>query len=251
MNSFILELLAEESVIVDNTNLYSIKIYNKLSELIELKDKNNLRVSNIFGMFFEKEISVQKGKKYKVRIISKTKEVFSKIQNKLFEIAISKEKIQIEEGVFSLSGIITKNDTWCGEYNLEEELRNNDSDFNFYKELELKIVTPIIINRKSIYGFDNLFNIILENIRDKKILENIEGLKESIKNSIVVKKELYRMKNIKLLNNEIQKIVLGDIEIKLQGYYGKIFYNFINYIKYTGIGEYSQYGFGEIIINKK
>ena len=111
MNSFILELLAEESVIVDNTNLYSIKIYNKLSELIELKDKNNLRVSNIFGMFFEKEISVQKGKKYKVRIISKTKEVFSKIQNKLFEIAISKEKIQIEEGVFSLSGIITKNDT--------------------------------------------------------------------------------------------------------------------------------------------
>ena len=50
-----------------------------------------------------------------------------------------------------------------------------------------------------------------------------------------------------LLNDEIKKVYLGDIELVLQGYYGKMLLIFLQYVKYVGVGEFREYGFGEII----
>lgn len=249
MNSFILEVTSLENKIIENKNIFSEKIYRKLLDIIEEKETKNLKVSNIFGMFFEKNIELMKGKKYRIRIVTKNQKIFSKIQSKLFEIAINKEEIEIDEMIFSLAGINTKDETWCGEYKLENKIKKiNDEDFNFSKKVLLKVVTPIIENKKSIYGFNKIFNMILSEIENERIIENMEGLKESIENSIIIRREVYHEKRKSLLNDEIKKIYLGDIELELQGYYGKWLYLLLQYIRFSGVGDNKEYGFGEIIL---
>ena len=251
MNSIILELSAIEDKIIDNTGMYSFEIYKKLSEILEIEKKEDLRVSNIFGEFFNETIKLEKEKKYKIRVITKSQKSFSNLQKKLFEIAVNKEKIEIGEGVFRLSGIITKNETWCGEYDLKEEWDNLSPEINnFYEKIKIKIVNPILINRKSILGFDKILEIILKDV-ENEVEFKMEKIKESILNSVVVKKEYYREKRVNLLNNEIKKVYLGDIEVVLQGYYGKMLLSFLQYVKYTGLGELKEYGFGEIIITNE
>ena len=251
MNSIILELSAVEDKIIDNTGMYSFEIYKKLSEILEIEKKEDLRVSNIFGEFFNETIKLEKEKKYKIRVITKSQKSFSNLQKKLFEIAVNKEKIEIGEGVFRLSGIITKNETWCGEYDLKKEWNNLSPEINnFYEKIKMKIVNPILMNRKSILGFDKILEIILKDV-ENEVEFKMEKIKESILNSVVVKKEYYREKRVNLLNDEIKKVYLGDIEVILQGYYGKMLLSFLQYIKYTGLGELKEYGFGEIIITNE
>ena len=251
MNSIILELSALEDKIIDNTGMYSFEIYKKLSEILEIEKKEDLRVSNIFGEFFNETIKLEKEKKYKIRVITKSQKSFSNLQKKLFEIAVNKEKIEIGEGVFRLSGIITKNETWCGEYDLKKEWNNLSPEINnFYEKIKMKIVNPILMNRKSILGFDKILEIILKDV-ENEVEFKMEKIKESILNSVVVKKEYYREKRVNLLNDEIKKVYLGDIEVILQGYYGKMLLSFLQYIKYTGLGELKEYGFGEIIITNE
>ena len=100
MNSIILEFSALEDKIIDNTGMYSFEIYKKLSEMLEIEKKEELRVSNIFGEFFNETIKLEKEKKYRIRVITKSQKNFSNLQKKLFEIAVNKEKIEIGEGVF-------------------------------------------------------------------------------------------------------------------------------------------------------
>lgn len=251
MNSIILELSAIEDKIIDNTGMYSFEIYKKLSEILEIEKKEELRVSNIFGEFFNETIKLEKEKKYKIRVITKSQKSFSNLQKKLFEIAVNKEKIEIGEGFFRLSGIITKNETWCGEYDLKKEWNNLSPEINnFYEKIKMKIVNPILMNRKSILGFDKILEIILKDV-ENEVEFKMEKIKESILNSVVVKKEYYREKRVNLLNDEIKKVYLGDIEVILQGYYGKMLLSFLQYIKYTGLGELKEYGFGEIIITNE
>ncbi len=251
MNSIILELSAIEDKIIDNTGMYSFEIYKKLSEILEIEKKEELRVSNIFGEFFNETIKLEKEKKYKIRVITKSQKSFSNLQKKLFEIAVNKEKIEIGEGFFRLSGIITKNETWCGEYDLKKEWDNLSPEINnFYEKIKMKIVNPILMNRKSILGFDKILEIILKDV-ENEVEFKMEKIKESILNSVVVKKEYYREKRVNLLNDEIKKVYLGDIEVILQGYYGKMLLSFLQYIKYTGLGELKEYGFGEIIITNE
>lgn len=251
MNSIILELSAIEDKIIDNTGMYSFEIYKKLSEILEIEKKEDLRVSNIFGEFFNETIKLEKEKKYKIRVITKSQKSFSNLQKKLFEIAVNKEKIEIGEGFFRLSGIITKNETWCGEYDLKKEWDNLSPEINnFYEKIKMKIVNPILMNKKSILGFDKILEIILKDI-ENEVEFKMEKIKESILNSVVVKKEYYREKRVNLLNNEIKKVYLGDIEVVLQGYYGKMLLTFLQYVKYTGVGELKEYGFGEIIITNE
>ena len=48
---------------------------------------------------------------------------------------LNEENIVIGEGIFQLAGIITKNDTWCGEYDFRKEVKNLDiNKFNFFKK---------------------------------------------------------------------------------------------------------------------
>lgn len=248
MNSVILVLSSLENKIIDNTGMYSFVIYEKLSEMLEIEKKEELRVSNIFGEFFNEKIRLEKDKKYRIRVITKSQKVFSNLQKRLFEIAVNKEKIVIGEGIFRLDGIVTKNDTWCGEYDLKRKLDNLDTEVtDFYEKVNLKIVNPILMNKKSIFGFEKILEIILKNIENEVEFE-MEGLKEGILNSITVKKEFYREKRVNLLNNEIKKAYLGDIEVVLQGYYGQMLLSFLQYVKYAGAGEFRECGFGEMII---
>ena len=251
MNSVILELSSVENKIIDNTGMYSFVIYEKLSEMLGIEKDEEMRVSNIFGEFFNEKIKLEKEKKYKIRVITKSQKSFSNLQKKLFEIAVNKEKIEIGEGVFRLSGIITKNETWCGEYDLKKEWDNLSSEVtNFYEKIKMKIVNPILMNRKSVLGFDKILEIILKDVENEVEFE-MGKIKESILNSVIVKKEYYREKRVNLLNNEIKKVCLGDIEIVLQGYYGQMLLSFLQYVKYTGVGELKEYGFGEIIITNE
>lgn len=248
MNSVILELSTMEDKIIDNTGMYSFMIYEKLAGVLGIEKKEELRVSNIFGEFFNQMIQLKKDKKCRIRVVTKSQKVFSNLQKRLFEIAVNKEKIIIGEGIFRLDGIVTKNDTWCGEYDLQRELDNLDTEaVDFYEKVNLKIVNPILINKKSIFGFERILEIILENVKNEVEFE-MEGLKESILNSITVKRELYREKRVDLLNSEIKKAYLGDIEIVLQGYYGQMLSSFLQYVKYAGVGEFRECGFGEMII---
>ena len=247
MNSVILELFTIEDKIIDNTGMYSFMIYEKLAGMLGIEKKEELRISNIFGEFFNQMINLEKNKKYRIRAVTKSQKVFSNLQKQLFKIAVNNEKIIIGEGIFGLDGIVTKNDTWCGEYDLQRELNNLDTEVvDFYEKVNLKIVNPILINKKSIFGFEKILKIILHNAEEDTGFKTQE-MEESILNSITIKKELYREKRVNLLKGEIKKVYLGDIELVLQGYYGQMLLSFLQYVKYAGVGEFRECGFGEII----
>ena len=249
MNSIILELSALENKIIDNTKIYGLEIHKKISEMLEVEDKNDLRVSNIFGEFFKKRIELEKNEKYKIRITTKSQEKLLKLRDQLFQLAINEENIVIGEGIFQLAGIITKNDIWCGEYDFRKEVKNLDiNKFNFLKKINLKIVTPILVDRKSIFGFEKVLEIILKEMESELEEVEIKVLKEKILNFITVKREFYREKKVNLLNDNIKKVYIGDIEIELYGYYGEFFLVLLQYLRYAGIGEFKEYGFGEIIL---
>lgn len=249
MNSIILELSALENKIIDNTKIYGLEIHKKISEMLEVEDKNDLRVSNIFGEFFKKRIELEKNEKYKIRVTTKTQEKLLKLRDQLFQLAINEENIVIGEGIFQLAGIITKNDTWCGEYDLRKEVKNLDiNKFNFLKKINLKIVTPILVDGKSIFGFEKILEIILKEMESELEEVEIKVLKEKILNFITVKREFYREKKVNLLNDNIKKVYIGDIEIELYGYYGEFFLALLQHLRYAGIGEFKEYGFGEIIL---
>ena len=94
---------------------------------------------------------------------------------------------------------------------------------------------------------EKILKIILKNVKEDIGFET-QKMEESILNSITIKRELYREKRVNLLNDEIKKVYLGDIELVLQGYYGKMLLIFLQYVKYVGVGEFREYGFGEIIL---
>ena len=248
MNSIVLKFSALEDKVIDNTGMYSLEIHKKISEILEIENKKELRVSNIFGEFFNETIRLEKSKKYKIRVITKTQEKFLKLRDQLFQIAINKEKIVIGNGVFQLAGIITKNDTWCGEYDIEKEIKSLHVDIlNFSAKINLKIINPILKDGKSIFGLEKILEIILKDVKNDTGLV-IEGIKENILNSITIKKEFYREKRVDLLNSKVKKIYLGDIETVLRGYYGNLFLHLLKYVKYAGIGKFREYGFGEMML---
>ncbi len=84
----------------------------------------------------------------------------------------------------------------------------------------------------------------------EQLLRNAEGIFESIMSSVIIKNEKYREKRVNLLENKLLKIFLGDIILELQGYYGRYLDIILNYIKHSGVGEYKEIGFGEIIVRK-
>lgn len=251
MNSFVMELSPEKNEVLDNEKMFSREIYDSLLKMTGENSGDGLKVSNFFGMFFEKAIILEKNRKYKVRVVTKNSEIFSKLTRKLFETAISKEKISFGEKKFSLSGIKTSDKVWCGEYDFEKEMgKIGQEDTGFYRKLELKIVTPVIKNEKSVYKFENILKLMLEDMEKEKLMKNSEKTFESIMNSVIVSYEKYREKRVNLLENKIQKIILGDIILDLRGYYGKYLNNILNYVKYSGAGEYREIGFGEIIVRE-
>jgi len=232
MNGVILELSAVEDKIIDNKKMYSFEIHKRMSEILKIDKREELRVSNIFVEFFNESIKLEKGEKYKIRVITKTQEIFLKLQDQLFQLAINKENLVIGDGI----------------YDFDKEMKALDiGTLSFYEKVNLKIVNPILVKGKSIFGFEKILKIILKNVKEDIGFET-QKMEESILNSITIKRELYREKRVNLLNDEIKKVYLGDIELVLQGYYGKMLLIFLQYVKYVGVGEFREYGFGEIIL---
>lgn len=240
MNSFIIQVLPIKNYEIINDD-YSKQIHNSLLDILELENKKDLKVSNIFGMFYEKNIKLLKDEKYKIRVVVRENEVFQKIVKLLFNIVMNKDNLKFGEEEYKLISIITSDKTWCGEYNFEKNFEKINKNENFFEKVNLKIVTPILSNGKYIFGFEKIVNVIFEDL-EKEGIKN-KGLLEKIKSSISVQKELYRQK---YWNNK--KIYLGDIELELNGYYGEILNNMLNYVKHIGVGEQKEYGYGEIIV---
>ena len=246
MNGFIIEISPIKDYEIVNNN-YSKVIHSSLMEIFKLYDKMDMKVSNIFGMFYENNIKLYKDKKYKIRVVTKKEDVFHKITKELFEVVINKEKLKLGELECKLTSIITSDKTWCGEYNIEKEYNKIELENDFYKKMDLKVVTPVFKNEKSVFGFENILEIILDELTEEKIVKGeLKDYKENIMNSIFVNNELFRQKYMKT-----QKIYLGDINLELRGYYGEILYIILNYIKFTGVGENKEYGYGEIIVEER
>ena len=130
----------------------------------------------------------------------------------------------------------------------EKEIKSLNVDaLNFSAKINLKIINPILKDGKSIFGLEKILEIILKDVKNDTNLV-IEGIKENILNSITIKKEFYREKRVDLLNSKVKKIYLGDIEAVLLGYYGNLFLHLLKHVKYAGIGEFREYGFGEMIL---
>ena len=108
---------------------------------------------------------------------------------------------------FSVSWNYNQNDTWCGEYDFDKEMKALDvGTLSFYEKVNLKIVNPILVKGKSIFGFEKILKIILKNVEEEIGFET-QGMEESILNSITIKRELYREKRVNLLNDEIKKVL--------------------------------------------
>ena len=248
MNSFILELSSLENKILNNENSeYCKEIHKSLLKLIEEKKEENLKISIIGEIFINQKIEIVKENKYRIRVVTKSEETFSKISKKLFEVAIEKQNLKLGEISYLLIKIFTSDKVWCGEYNIIKELSDLEKRKDgFEKTIEMTISNPIIEDSKSIFGFNKILGLILNEMHKEKIVNDIDVLKSNIENSIIIKEERYKEIRRNILGELTNKIYLGKIKIILKGEYGKLLEVLLKYIKFSGIGDYKEIGFGEI-----
>lgn len=248
MNSFILELSSLENKVLNNENSeYCKEIHKSLLEFIEEKKEENLKISIIGEIFLKQKIEIVKGDKYRIRVVIKNEKTFSKISRKLFEIAIEKQNLRLGEISYLLIKIFTSDKIWCGEYNIIKELSDLEKKKDeFEKTIEMTISNPIIENGKSIFGFNKILGLILNEMYKEKLVNDIDILKSNIENSIIIKEERYKEIRKNILGGLTDKIYLGKVKIILKQEYGKLLEVLLKYIKFSGIGEYKEIGFGEI-----
>ena len=244
MNSFLVVLSPVKNTIVTKDD-YSIKIHEAFNKIFPEMGINDFRVSSFFGYFFENVPIVDKEKNYKIMITIKKTEYFSSVIQKLFRKALNKEIIFIGENEFKIKGIISNDKIWTGYYNPEEILKKNFDELT--SNLKIKIVTPVIEEKsnKFIFGFDKIFCEILKNFSEY-YNEDFNWIND--RKNFLVKKEKYYIKEIKR-NKKIENSYLGEIEIKIiEERYKNLIYAIFIFAKFYGIGKFSNYGFGQIII---
>lgn len=244
MNSFLVALSPVKNTIVTKDD-YSIKIHEAFNKIFHEMGINDFRVSSFFGYFFENVFIVDKEKNYKIMITIKKTEYFSSVIQKLFRKALNKEIIFIGENEFKIKGIISNDKIWTGYYNLEEILKKDFDELT--SNLKIKIVTPVIEEKsnKFIFEFDKIFCEILKNFSEY-CNENFNWINN--RKNFLVKKEKYYIKEIKR-NKKIKNSYLGEIEIKIiEEQYKNLIYAIFIFAKFYGIGKFSNYGFGQIII---
>jgi hypothetical protein len=86
----------------------------------------------------------------------------------------------------------------------------------------MTISNPIIEDSKSIFGFNKILGLILNEMHKEKIVNDIDVLKSNIENSIIIKEERYKEIRRNILGELTNKIYLGKIKIILKGEYGKL-----------------------------
>ena len=244
MNSFLISLSPVKNVVITGDN-YSIEIHKSFSEIFPEINVDDFRVSSFFEYFFENNFLIDEEKNYKIMITIKKSEYFSQIIQKLFRKALNKEIVFIGENEFKIKGIISNDKIWTGYYNLEEILKKDFDELT--SNLKIKIVTPVIEEKsnKFIFEFDKIFCEILKNFSEY-CNENFNWIND--RKNFLVKKEKYYIKEIKR-NKKIKNSYLGEIEIKIiEEQYKNLIYAIFIFAKFYGIGKFSNYGFGQIII---
>lgn len=244
MNSFLISLSPVKNIVITGDN-YSIEIHKSFSEIFPEINVDDFRVSSFFEYFFENNFLIDKEKNYKIMVTIKKSEYFSQIIQKLFRKALNKEIIFIGENEFKIKGIISNDKIWTGYYNLEEILKKDFDELT--SNLKIKIVTPVIEEKsnKFIFEFDKIFCEILKNFSEY-CNENFNWINN--RKNFLVKKEKYYIKEIKR-NKKIKNSYLGEIEIKIiEEQYKNLIYAIFIFAKFYGIGKFSNYGFGQIII---
>ncbi|MBF4806476.1 MAG: CRISPR system precrRNA processing endoribonuclease RAMP protein Cas6, partial [Pseudoleptotrichia goodfellowii] len=114
--------------------------------------------------------------------------------------------------------------------------------------LKIKIVTPVLSdNEKFIFGFENVFQKIIKDFEEYVNDDLSEVVKESSQIFTVIN-EKYYLKEIKF-NSIMKKSYLGEIDIVIdKKEYKNFIYSIFQFAKFNGIGKYSEYGFGQIIL---
>lgn len=246
MNSFLISLSPVKNIVITGDN-YSIEIHKSFSEIFPEINVDDFRVSSFFEYFFENNFLIDKEKNYKIMVTIKKSEYFSQIIQKLFRKALNKEIVFINGKEFKIKGIISNDKIWTGYYNLKEIMEKNQEEL--CSSFKVKIVTPIvdISEDKFIFGFDKIFHKILEEFSEycDEDFSWIINQKEKI---FIVKKEKYYTKDIPI-NGIIKNSYVGEIDIEiLEKQYKNLIYAIFIFAKFNGVGDMSNYGFGQILI---
>lgn len=246
MNSFLISLSPTKNIIITGDN-HSIEIHKSFAEIFPEISVNGFRISSFFEYFFENNFLIEKEKNYKIMVTIKKSEYFSRIIQKLFRKALNKEIIFINGNEFKIKGIISNDKIWTGYYNLEEIMKKDQEELcpNF----RVKFVTPIVdINEgKFIFGFDKIFNKILESFSEY-YGEDLSWIIDQKEKIFIVKREKYCTKDMPI-NGIIKNSYVGEIDIEiLEKQYKNLIYAIFMFAKFNGVGDMSNYGFGQILI---
>lgn len=246
MNSFLISLSPTKNIIITGDN-HSIEIHKSFAEIFPEISVNDFRISSFFEYFFENNFLIEKEKNYKIMVTIKKSEYFPRIIQKLFRKALNKEIIFINGNEFKIKGIISNDKIWTGYYNLEEIMKKDKEELcpNF----RVKFVTPIVdINEgKFIFGFDKIFNKILESFSEY-YGEDLSWIIDQKEKIFIVKREKYCTKDMPI-NGIIKNSYVGEIDIEiLEKQYKNLIYAIFMFAKFNGVGDMSNYGFGQILI---
>ena len=246
MNSFLISLSPVKNVIITGGN-HSIEIHKFFNEMFPEIKVDDFRISSFFGYFFEDNFILDEEKNCKIMITIKKTECFSSVIQKLFRKALNKEIIFIGGNEFKIKGIISNDKIWTGYYDLKEIMEKNQEELN--SSLKIRIVTPIVDigEGKFIFGFEKIFNKILEAFSEYcgEDFSWIIDLKEKV---FIVKREKYCTKDMPI-NGIIKNSYVGEIDIEtLEKQYKNLVYAIFMFAKFNGVGDMSNYGFGQISI---
>lgn len=246
MNSFLISLSPVKNIVITGDN-YSIEIHKSFNRMFPEINLNDFRVSSFFGYFFENNFLLSEEKNYKIMITIKKTEYFSSVIQKLFRKALNKEFFFIGENEFKIKGIISNDKIWTGYYNLEEIIERNQEELR--SNFRVKILTPIIDANegKFVFGFDKVFCKILEEF-SKYCSKDFSWIIEQKEKIFIVKKEKYYTKDISI-DGIIKNSYVGEIDIEvLEKQYKNLIYAIFIFAKFNGVGDMSNYGFGQILI---
>lgn len=246
MNSFLISLSPVKSLVITGDN-YSIEIHKSFNKIFPEMNTNDFRVSSFFEYFFENNFFLTEEKNYKIMITIKKPEYFSSVIQKLFRKALNKEIFFIGENKFKIKEIISNDKVWTGYYDLKEIMEKNQEELS--SNFKVKIVTPVVdINKgKFIFGFDKIFNKILESFSEY-YGEDLSWIIDQKEKIFIVKREKYCTKDMPI-NGIIKNSYVGEIDIEiLEKQYKNLIYAIFMFAKFNGVGDMSNYGFGQILI---
>ena len=241
MNTIVLNILSKNNLLVEREQFQLEFIESLFQNLISQEEiDESIKVSSIFGTFFNENISLVEGETYKISVTTKKEQIFGIAVQSLFRKALNKESITNKKIDVVIKGILSNERVWSGYYN-HDEIMNLENVPNRYF---IKIVTPIFYDNKSIHSFDKIFKVISSEFEKH---QNISLDTEAIIDSIVIKKERFYTKKV-YINKKQEESYLGDVELSVMSNYAWELMSILEFAKYNGIGQKNKLGYGQILL---